>query len=60
MAKPKSSENKSEDVETSARVKKLHTELGKLTFEIAELRGELNEKAVRSNEIGGLLKELNG
>ena len=40
--------------------KTLHEELGKLTFEMAKLRSELESRAKRSNEIGEALKELDG
>ncbi|KKN58275.1 hypothetical protein LCGC14_0553550 [marine sediment metagenome] len=53
-------ENKAKDVETPAKRAKLEQELGRLTFEMAELREEQNKRAKRSNEIGGLLKGLNG
>lgn len=38
---------------------KLEQELGRLTYEIAILREELNQKVQRSNEIGTELRRLN-
>lgn len=40
--------------------KKLHEELGRLSYEITVMREEQNEKAKRANEIGEELKKLNG
>ncbi len=56
----RSSENKAKNVETSVKRATLERELGRLTYEMAVLREEQNEKAQRCNEIGGLLKGLNG
>ena len=59
MSKTKATENKAKDVEKTPRAK-LEQELGKLTFEIAKLREELNKKAQQSNAIGNELEKLNG
>ncbi len=56
----KSSKNKAKDVEKPSNKAKLEQELGKLTFEIAKLREELNKKAQQSNAIGNELEKLNG
>lgn len=57
---PKAKDNKAEKVETKQRVNKLHTELGKLTYEIAKLKVELNKRVQRSNQIGNELEKLDG
>jgi len=46
--------------ENIEKKKKLHEELGVLTYEIAKLKAELNKKAQRSNQIAQELEELNG
>ena len=60
MAKPKPKDNKAKDVEKPARVKCLHAELGKLTFEMAKQKASWEAKAKRSNEIGAELEKLDG
>lgn len=44
--------------EKPEKVRSLHTELGELTYEMAKLREQLNQKAKRSNEIGQELEKL--
>ncbi len=56
----KSSKNTAKDVEKPSNKAKLEQELGRLTFEIAKLKEQLNEKAKKSNEIGQELDRLNG
>ncbi len=56
----KSSKNTAKDVEKPSNKAKLEQELGRLTFEIAKLKEQVNEKAKRSNEIGQELDKLNG
>lgn len=58
--KPKASENKARNVETSARRKVLEQELGKLTYEIAKLQKTGNALVKRGNEIGVILEQLDG
>ena len=56
----KSSKNKAKDVEKPSNKAKLEQELGRLTFEIAKLKEQVNVRAQRSNEIGQELEKLNG
>jgi peptidoglycan hydrolase CwlO-like protein len=60
MAKSKPTKSNIKKTERPAKVKKLHEELGKLTYEIASLKEQINKKAKRSNEIGQALEKFNG
>jgi hypothetical protein len=58
MKRPKASQNKAVNVETSAKKTKLQQELGRLTFEIGKLQKLGNGMVKRSNEIAQELEKL--